>query len=122
MKLPWLFSFTPVQVFLTPGWALRVKECCRGGLRPCTCSQGAGAEERGQGEAIGCKYNWCLSAASKLAQGYKNLGGILTALVTKYRNRCFWLGKFSLPPTLSCINASHIETCVRAGVWLLELS
>jgi len=56
-------------MFSIPDWGLRVNEHCREGMRPCTSSQGAGAEERTQGEAIGCNYNLCLSAAFKLALG-----------------------------------------------------
>ena len=38
-------------------------------------------------------------------------------LVTKDRNRCFWLGTFSLPPAPASVLYTGIETQVRAVGW-----
>lgn len=69
---------------------------------------GAGAEERSQGEIIGCNYNLCLSPAFRLTLGYE---------AGEDRNRWLWHGEFSHQLTPASVLSIGFETRVRAAGW-----
>lgn len=70
MELAFFLSLQP-RCFPHLIWGLRVIKHCREGMKPSTSCEGAEAEERSQGEAIGSYCNLCLSVAFKLPLGYK---------------------------------------------------